>query len=299
MMLGWQLEKIQIKILFVLGISRYPLMKICPYCKYENFLREDNCEKCNTSILEINHERFQFFEFLEKNWKYYSPIFAFLGLILINKPEAIYTITRLFFLALSIIFLVMLIKKASDYQKHFLQKDTESIGELYLFYIFQILVISVLIYNEVKPDPNGITTLPSFLLCLAYITFLKLLTGNIISDKSRLVSWIFVSFILSIDFFLVSLVSIIYFKDSQFDPQLYYLLVIFSFSIFFTFTGGIFAYCSMIFIHFPTIQSIKYLEFLFEENVPQKRILLQIFAGFTFLFTLILIPILYSIIFQI
>jgi hypothetical protein len=251
----------------------------------------------------VNQEKFQFIDFIARNWKYYTPIFGFLGLVTINQSGPLYTLLRLFFLACSVVFLVVLYKKASDEVREFSHTDESSIGELHLFCVFQVLVILVLIYNEVKPNEQGVTTVPSFLLCLMYVVTVKLLTWNGTYDKSRLISWMIVSLFLSLDLFLVAFFSVLYLKDHTiintiFDAALYYWASIVTLSMTFVFIGGLSAYATMFSFNYQSVKNIRSLDFLLEENVPQERILLNITAGFTLLLTIVLIPILYKIIFH-
>ena len=78
-----------------------------------------------------NPSQFQFIPFLSEKWKYYIPIFGFLGFALLNQSDPLSTLIRLFFLACSILFLITLLKEASDRVNHSTQVNEK--GELYLF----------------------------------------------------------------------------------------------------------------------------------------------------------------------
>jgi hypothetical protein len=47
-------------------------MKICRFCDYENFNREDFCERCGKSINGIRHESFNIAGFIRQNYQLYA-----------------------------------------------------------------------------------------------------------------------------------------------------------------------------------------------------------------------------------
>jgi hypothetical protein len=253
---------------------------------------------CNNEVIQEQETvTFQIFPFLFSNISKYSALFAFFAIEILNKPEPIFIFLRLFTLALAVIFLLILIIQAAQYRSRLSPTDISSRGEITLFCIFNILVIICLVYNEIKPDPNGITTLPSFLLCLGYIGFLKLLTSEGITDKSSLVAAIMIVFVLSTEVFLYTYASTQYFVQIAIDPVVYYWLVVGLLSISFTFFGGILAYLSMFFVHYPTAVNIQYYTFLIEENASERSIILQLAAGITLLFTIYITPLFFHLLF--
>jgi hypothetical protein len=253
----------------------------------------------NMSVDEPSPIKFDFFEFLTQHWKKYSVIFAFLALKLFNQPESIFVLARLFFLAISVIFLLSLLIQALQYRNNLSPTDdTTSIGEIHLFCIFQVLVIACLSYYEIKPDQNGITTLPVFLLCVGYVGFYKLLTNEKIIDKSSVVSAILILFILSFEIFLHMILSIQFFDRIAFDAWIYFWLVISLFSLFFAFTGGLLAYLSMFFVHYPIASNIQFYHYLVEEDPTKRNYYLEFVTGVDILFMIYLIPILFPIFFH-
>lgn len=252
----------------------------------------------NTSVVEPNRMNFDFFDFLTHNWKKYSVIFAFLALKFFNQPESIFILARLFFLAISVIFLFSLMIQALQYRNNLSPTDTTSLGEIHLFCVFQVLVIACLSYYEIKPDQNGITTLPVFLLCVGYVGFYKLLTTEKITDKSSLVSAILILFFLSFEIFLYMILSIHFFDRIAFDAGIYFWLVISLFSMFFAFTGGLLAYLSMFYNHYTIALNIQFYHFLVEEDASKRNYYLEFITGVDILFMIYLIPILFPIFFH-
>jgi len=55
-------------------------MKICYFCDFENFTRDDICERCGKNINEIRHENFNIPDFLKQNYQLYA-IFGILVLL--------------------------------------------------------------------------------------------------------------------------------------------------------------------------------------------------------------------------
>lgn len=55
-------------------------MKICPKCNFENFQRQDFCERCNCDIVTIKKESFHIDQFIANNANSYTVISVLIAL---------------------------------------------------------------------------------------------------------------------------------------------------------------------------------------------------------------------------
>ena len=55
-------------------------MKICYFCDFENFTREDECERCGQPIFGIRHEIFNIAGFIKQNYQLYAIFGILVGL---------------------------------------------------------------------------------------------------------------------------------------------------------------------------------------------------------------------------
>lgn len=55
-------------------------MKICYFCDFENFTREDYCERCSQNIIAIRHEIFSIAGFIKQNYQLYAIFGILVGL---------------------------------------------------------------------------------------------------------------------------------------------------------------------------------------------------------------------------
>jgi hypothetical protein len=57
---------------FSIKLLKYKSMKICYFCDFENFSRDDVCERCGHSIKEVRPENFNIAGFIKQNYQLYA-----------------------------------------------------------------------------------------------------------------------------------------------------------------------------------------------------------------------------------
>jgi len=258
-------------------------MKICP-CGKENYTQEDFCEKCNQSIQHINHETFRFQDFFIKILPIYAACIGFIvGLNFLNFSIVIFQAVHLIGVSAVVIVLGALFFTAYQYDNPRRQNKRFS-GDLIFFYIVNVGMILGIIGYVSLPDQKGITLLPSLLFYLATFGSIIIFMKNIPVNKQKIMSWVFVLFILSSEIFLIGYYSILVFAKYNLSPDLWYYLEISSFSFSFLFfgllVGGIVAFCFS-----PPFKPFNFFDYFFHsvpEDYPLELIyFIIIFLAFT------------------
>ena len=220
-------------------------MKICPFCKNENFNNEDDCERCNKSIQNINHERFRFQDHILKTFSIVAVYIVFLkGVVFLesaappNTPTILFQVIRI--TATSAIIIVLLSTVFSSYLYVNLRRKTNETSELghFLVYLgFNIVFFLGIITFVALPDKNGITLLPSLLLFIAFPASVIALTNYNLNNKQKIISWAYVLSIWCLEIFLIGYYSILIFAKYNLSPDLWWGIEIAFFSLLFFFFG--------------------------------------------------------------
>jgi hypothetical protein len=223
-------------------------MKICPFCKKENFLNEDNCERCNQSIQNINHEKFQIQDHILKTFSIVAAYIVFLkGLVFLesaappNAPIFLFQIISI--TATSAIIIVLLSTIYSAYQYDNPRGQNKTSGHFFTYLFFNAVFILGIIAFAALPDKNGITLLPSLLLFIAVPVSVIALENLTICKKNKITSWALVLSAWCFEIFLIGFFSVIIFEKFSLSPMLWWGIEIAFFSLLFLFfgifTGGI------------------------------------------------------------
>jgi hypothetical protein len=253
-------------------------MKICS-CGKENYIHEDVCERCNKSILHINHEPFRFRDHILPTL---SVVAAFIGFVKgVNYLEELSpsSIPIVYFQAIKItvasaILFVLLSNLYSSYQydNPNRQKNKMS-GEFFGFFCLNIAFILGIIIFVAFPDKDGVTLFPSLLFYLAILVTAITMTKDLQINKQKIVSWALVLSILSFEFFLIGNYAILIFAKYNLSPTLWWGIEICFFSLFFlflgVFIGNIVAFCLI-----PPFKPYEFLNYLLWSN--PKDVLLEI-----------------------
>jgi hypothetical protein len=248
---------------------------------------------------EISRE-FNSVEFLKTNKSLYGVItflYGFFLTIFFKFSGDIPKFAGLLILAFIVYLLIKMFYEAVNYQNFQIPSTDKNTNEYFKFTLFQGTLIIGLTACVIIPDKNGLTYLPSLVLFLAILLVMDILSNDKINDKNNLVNWIFLVYVLSLEFFLIFLSAIQFFVEINLNPVIYYWAAILLFTFFFACSGGLIAYLIMCFIAPRSMNKIQFCRYLYKENLLKAGIRLSITAGLTLLLTMILIPIFLPIVF--
>lgn len=263
-------------------------MKFCPNCEFENFNRADFCERCGSSLYNIQNEDFYFADFIKRNYQIYAIIGIFIVLFtyLFGNSDINVKNASIIPLLITIYLIGFLMLKAGNYSSIRKDGEFEKRIELFAFLFIHVGLILGLIASVGTQYILSIGLLSGFFLAL----LVSVWRGEIEDRLWKLLLIIVLFLELGLLFVLILPAFLHYF----FDPTLFLYYAMIMYALLFFSIGGFFGYLTITFIALLSHHDLSFPE-LFDEIMPENQIY-QLLAGIEILLGLIIAPMLYQII---
>lgn len=269
-------------------------MKICYNCDFENFDRNDYCERCNWNISNVRDEIFSIAAFIRRNYQLYAIFGILIGLFTyLFKPEQPFLVKEagLVPLLVAIYIILHLMNKArqifvTTQWNHFPQiRRRESFFDVSIFFIFHSFLVIALIAT------TPFETIMGFGFLSGIFMFLIFFSADFSERQQRIAMSVvlFCIFLIELALLLIlSIPTVAAMTDSAIIADVY----IWSIVIFMMVAGGgLFAYYCVTMIYGTIFHEDIHYFAIFQRNVDNQITFIEFIMGFICLLGIILVPI--------